>query len=181
MTRTGPLPDVVSSAPPLGVALGGFMGSGTSTVGPRVAALLGLPFADLDSQVEAAAAGASVAEIFATEGEEGFRRREAQALREACQRPAHVLALGGGTLHQPGAVHVVQSSFCIVVLHAEWPVLAARLAGGAGRPLAQDAAALFEHRALGYRTAGIRVDADASVEAVAERVVAAWRASCGST
>ena len=57
------------------------MGSGKSTVAFAVAALLGRMAIDLDRVVENEA-GASIADIFAVEGEEGFRRREAEALRE---------------------------------------------------------------------------------------------------
>jgi len=65
-------PPVAAEAP---IFLIGFMGSGKTTVGGLVAERLGWPFADLDDLV-IRAAGASVAEIFAREGEEGFRRRE---------------------------------------------------------------------------------------------------------
>jgi shikimate kinase len=65
----------------------GLMGSGKSTVGPLVAARLGLPFIDLDAEV-ASAAGRSVAEVFAAEGEAGFRRREAAALATVAGKAA---------------------------------------------------------------------------------------------
>lgn len=82
------------------------MGAGKSTIGQLVAARIGLPFGDLDALVVADAGGIGVPEIFSREGERGFRVREARALRAACTAPPHVLALGGGTLHQPGALEI---------------------------------------------------------------------------
>ncbi len=77
--------------------LTGFMGTGKSTVGPALARRLKRPFVDLDAAVEKAA-GRSVAELFAREGEAGFRRRERAALARASRRAGAVVALGGGTL-----------------------------------------------------------------------------------
>ena len=57
------------------IVLTGFMGTGKSVVGRRLAERLALPFVDLDDAIEAAASMA-IPEIFASEGESGFRRRE---------------------------------------------------------------------------------------------------------
>ena len=156
------------------------MGVGKSTIGPAVAAALGLPFQDLDRLVVDAACGRSIPELFERGGEAGFRALEAAALEAACLAPPHVLALGGGTLHQPGAVDRARAAFVVVVLELPWRELAPRLAGGEGRPLAADAARLFEERAPGYAAAGLSVDARGPVEEVATRVVEAWRRACGS-
>ena len=91
----------------------GLPGSGKTTIGRRLAAHYGWEFHDLDADIVAQAAGQTVPEIFATEGEAGFRRREAAALRALAARPGPplVLATGGGTpcfhdnmdvLHQTG-------------------------------------------------------------------------------
>ena len=72
----------------------GMMGVGKSTVGPLVAAKLGLPFVDLDEAI-ATAAGRSIPAVFAAEGEAGFRRREAAALEGAAGTET-VVACGGG-------------------------------------------------------------------------------------
>lgn len=79
------------------IVLCGFMGSGKSTHGRRLAKLLGRPFMDLDKEIEAAA-GQSINEIFAEKGEEAFRKMEANELRKCMSgsTPA-VISLGGGT------------------------------------------------------------------------------------
>ncbi len=90
----------------------GLPGSGKTTIGRRLAEYYGWEFHDLDADI-VAQAGRTVPEIFAAEGETGFRQREAAALRTLAARPGPplVLATGGGTpcfhdnmdvLHQTG-------------------------------------------------------------------------------
>jgi shikimate kinase len=78
----------------------GARGSGKTTVGRLLAARLGWSFVDMDDVIEAAA-GKSIAEIFATAGESGFRDREAEALSQVASRPDHVIATGGGIVLRP--------------------------------------------------------------------------------
>ncbi len=74
----------------------GFMGSGKSFTGRRLAAELGLPFLDLDHYLEEKA-GRTIFRIFEEEGEAAFRKMEAAALRETDRFSAAVIACGGGT------------------------------------------------------------------------------------
>lgn len=78
------------------VFLTGFMGSGKSHVGTRLAQRLGLPFIDLDHYIEQRAQ-MSIAELFAEVGEASFRDVETSMLREFDHLPMFVLATGGGT------------------------------------------------------------------------------------
>lgn len=71
------------------------MGCGKTTIGRRVADRLGWRFVDLDDAVEAAA-GRTIPDIFAAEGETGFRRRERVALEESFGLKNAVVATGGG-------------------------------------------------------------------------------------
>lgn len=77
------------------IALIGFMGCGKSAVGRRLARKLGYAFLDTDHMVEAAA-GMSIADLFAQQGEETFREMEAQALAEALASGRCVISTGGG-------------------------------------------------------------------------------------
>ena len=115
------------------VLLAGMMGAGKSSAGAALAERLALPFVDLDLAIEAAA-GRSVAELFAAEGEEGFRARERAALRLAASAPRSVIALGGGSLERNADLARVAGD--VVWLDAKPETLAARLAGSeATRPL----------------------------------------------
>ena len=75
----------------------GPMGAGKTTVGRHVAELLGLPFHDLDHEIEAHT-GAAISLVFDLEGEEGFRRRETSTLAEIAALSGIVLSTGGGAV-----------------------------------------------------------------------------------
>lgn len=77
------------------IVLTGFMGSGKSTVGRRLAERLGWTFTDLDAEIEQRA-GLSVPAIFARDGEARFRELESEALEHLFARDQIVIALGGG-------------------------------------------------------------------------------------
>jgi len=111
----------------------GMMGAGKSAVGRALAAELGLPFLDLDREVEAAA-GCSIAELFASKGEAAFRRRERAALEALAGRRA-VVALGGGAPAQPGVPARLAASGTRVYLRARPETLLARIGEAADRPL----------------------------------------------
>jgi 3-dehydroquinate synthase len=111
----------------------GLMGAGKSAVGRRLAERLGLPFADSDADVERAA-GASITELFAREGEAGFRIRERAAIDAVAGRAA-VVALGGGAIAEPGAAARLAGTGTVIWLRARPATLAARIASGEDRPL----------------------------------------------
>ncbi|HEX4635517.1 MAG TPA: shikimate kinase [Rhizomicrobium sp.] len=77
------------------VALVGMMGAGKTSIGKRLATRLGVPFADADHEIEAAA-DMTVAEIFAKYGEPEFRRLERSVITRLLHATPHVLATGGG-------------------------------------------------------------------------------------
>ncbi len=117
------------------VVLTGFMGTGKTAVGRVLADLLGRPFCDLDAVIEEAA-GCPVAEIFAAEGEDGFRRREREAAAAVGARRGLVVATGGGTLIDPANREALSAGGDLVLLTTAAPELADRLGDGAGqRPL----------------------------------------------
>lgn len=108
-------------------------GSGKTTVGVLVARELGVPFRDVDADIEAVA-GKSIPEIFADDGEEHFRALEQQAIAAALDGFRGVLALGGGALLAP-ATRERLCGHVVVYLSVELPAAAARVGLGSGRPL----------------------------------------------
>ncbi len=78
----------------------GPMGAGKTTVGKKLAQVLGLHFFDSDRVIEERT-GASIPLIFDVEGETGFRRREADVIDELSQLDGVVLATGGGAVITP--------------------------------------------------------------------------------
>lgn len=136
-----------------GVALAGLMGAGKSTVGGLLASALKLPFVDLDDVV-VQFAKMPISEVFSTMGEASFRAIEADALRHVLAGPACVLALGGGTVHQPGAAESVRTRMPIIVLDAPLAVLQRRVGHDPTRPLATTLSRLYRERAPALRTLG---------------------------
>ncbi|SHG66333.1 shikimate kinase [Jatrophihabitans endophyticus] len=113
----------------------GLPGAGKSTSGRRLAKILGLPFADSDDLVEAAA-GRSVAAVFADSGEPGFREVEAAAIASALSDFDGVLALGGGALSTAATRDALATAGVpVVLLRATLHTLTARVGDGRTRPL----------------------------------------------
>ena len=84
------------------IALLGLRGAGKSTLGKRLAESLGMPFVELDREVEKEA-GAPLGEVFAMYGQDAFRRFERRALeRVLAQHPQAVIATGGSLVTDPG-------------------------------------------------------------------------------
>jgi shikimate kinase len=79
----------------------GLPGSGKSTIGRRLAKALGCALIDTDAAIEERT-GRRIADIFAVDGEAGFRRIEEQVIREALQSHDGILSLGGGAVTSPG-------------------------------------------------------------------------------
>jgi shikimate kinase len=120
------------------VVLVGMMGAGKTTVGRELAARLGWRFLDSDALVEAST-GSTVAELFATGGEDAFRAEESRVLAEALASdgPAVVSAAGGAVL-APANRALLATARAVVWLRAEPATLAARVGSGEGRPLLRD-------------------------------------------
>jgi shikimate kinase len=112
----------------------GFMASGKTTVGRLLAERLDWTFVDLDKVIEDAA-GMTVEQIFAAEGEAGFRERESEALRGVAKRRKVVVATGGGAPCREENVEAMLAEGRVFWLDVS-PEEAVRRAGSAsGRPL----------------------------------------------
>ncbi len=124
--------DAVSRTRPV-VVLVGSPGSGKTTVGEALAALLGVEFRDTDADIEAMA-GKPIPEIFVDEGEDHFRALERAATAAALTSCAGVLALGGGAvLAEENRAALVGHT--VVHLSVELADAVKRVGLGAGRPL----------------------------------------------
>lgn len=117
------------------VVLVGLMGAGKSAIGRRLANRLGLPFIDADTEIEAAA-GCTIEEIFARDGEAAFRAAERRIIaRLLTEQPVHVLATGGGAFMDPATRALIRDKGLSVWLRADLDILLARTARRTHRPL----------------------------------------------
>jgi shikimate kinase len=104
------------------IVLVGMMGVGKSSIGRRLAARLGIPFVDADTEIEKAAA-MSIADIFARHGEADFRSGEARVIARLLESGPQVLATGGGAVMNPATRAAIQAKAVSIWLSAEFDVL----------------------------------------------------------
>jgi shikimate kinase len=116
------------------IYLVGMPGAGKTTVGEELAGRLGVPFVDLDTEIEREA-GTSVSEIFRTEGEASFRASEAAALVKASMEDPSVVACGGGVVLEPANRITLRNTGVAVYLDVPLEELRRRVRPAADRPL----------------------------------------------
>lgn len=161
---------------PANVVLIGFMGAGKTEVGRALAVALGYALYDTDSMVERDA-GRPIPEIFASEGEEAFRAREADAVLRACAGRGRVIACGGGAIVQFRNYGVLRGAGPVVYLRTGAETLRARLGDFAGRPMLESGGFAFDRllaeRLPAYEAAADHIvdTDDLSPEEVAGRIV----------
>lgn len=125
----------------------GMPGAGKTTVGRALAREKGMPFIDLDEEIEKRF-GRTSAEIILTEGEAAFRQREADVAVSVAAGPRAVIAAGGGTVLTPRAMEALRANG-----HCIWVQRATERLATQGRPLSQNVealTALYEKRAPLY-------------------------------
>ncbi|HEV2903104.1 MAG TPA: bifunctional shikimate kinase/3-dehydroquinate synthase [Gaiellaceae bacterium] len=119
------------------IALIGFMGAGKTTLGSRVADLIGRQFFDLDQEIEKSVRR-SIPDLFRREGEAGFRVLEAEeALRTLKRERPAVIALGGGAIETQAIRDALRGHALTVLVEVEVDAAWDRVAESA-RPLARD-------------------------------------------
>ena len=116
------------------IFLTGFMGTGKSKIGHLLARRLQRNFVDTDQLIEARA-GRTISQIFASQGEEAFRRVEHECVVEAAARKGVVVALGGGAITQERIREVIRKAGVLVCLEASVETIFARVSRREDRPL----------------------------------------------
>ncbi len=152
------------------IVLTGFMCTGKSEVGRRLAKRLGRPFVDTDQLVEARA-GKTVAAIFSEDGEAAFRALERDAVAAAIANDEAVIAVGGGAVLDPLNVERLRGGGVVVCLHADADAILRRVGDVARRPLLAggDPRATVE-RLLVERGPAYRSAADVTVDTSGRKV-----------
>ena len=150
------------------IVLIGMPGSGKTVVSELLGKRLNRPVIDADECVEKAA-GMSIPDIFAKEGEEGFRRRETAALRDICRLSGRIIATGGGCVTREENYDIIRQNAVVVCLVRGLDKLAKD-----GRPLSLKTSAqeMYKVRAPLYRRfCDFEVSNDASVNETVDEIM----------
>jgi len=162
----------------MNVILTGFMGTGKTAVGKRLAKRLGWTFVDIDKLIETAA-GLSVPRIFAERGEPVFRRIERRCIARVVRDRDQVIATGGGAFVDPQSQGRLRASGPVICLTAKPQAIVSRVGSrlsarpmlsGAADPLAR-VKSLLAQRAAAYAKADLTIDtSDRSFDEIVERI-----------
>ncbi|MFZ5590668.1 MAG: shikimate kinase [Bacillota bacterium] len=162
------------------IALLGFMGSGKTTAGQRLARRLNMQFLDTDRMIEELL-GLPVREIFRKYGEARFRGEEALLMSKLAAARHTVIATGGGVVLNPRNIENLKRSSLLVLLDPPLELLLKRLAGKKNRPLlnaspdpAATAARLLAERRPLYQQAAdiiIPVEAGENADSTVEKIL----------
>ena len=174
--------DITSALGRRSVVLVGMMGAGKSTIGRRLAARLRLPFLDADIEIEAAHAGMTIPEIFATHGEPYFRDGEARVIARLLDGGPAVIATGGGAVMREETRNRIRDKAVSIWLKADIDVIMKRVRRRADRPLLQTedptgtVSRLLELREPLYATADLTIGSrDVPHERIVDECVDALR------
>lgn len=159
----------------------GLMGAGKSAIGKRLAAWLELPFSDADQEIERAA-GRTISDIFAENGESYFRDGERRVLARLLAEGPKVLATGGGAFMNPETRARIAEAGISVWLRADLDTLMQRVMRRDNRPLlkAPDPRAVMQkliaERYPVYAEADLVIDSrDVAHEVIVDEIVRALR------
>jgi shikimate kinase len=161
------------------VVLVGMMGSGKTAVGKALAHRLNVPFLDSDAAIEEAA-HATIAEIFARDGESFFRQREAEVIARLLTAPPCILSTGGGAFMVERNRKAITDKGVSVWLNVALETLWERVRHKDTRPLLRTADPfgtlrdIYTTRVPVYQLADLSVTASASysIEETTARVIA---------
>ncbi|HAP93163.1 MAG TPA: shikimate kinase [Desulfotomaculum sp.] len=148
----------------INIVLIGFMGTGKTIVGKRLAARLGWEFIDTDSEVEQVT-GKTIPQIFTRDGEIRFRSEERIVMQKLALRQCLVIATGGGAVLDPENVANLKKNGILICLSADPETIYYRVKGKRHRPLLDGKddlrrriGELLIERAPAYQVADFTVD-----------------------
>ena len=154
------------------IVLVGMMGAGKSSIGRRLAARLGIPFVDADSEIENAA-GMTIPEIFAKHGEPYFRAGEARVIARLLENGPQVLATGGGAIMDQRTRDLIRIKGISIWLKADLDVLLRRTKRRNDRPLAEKIKDLLPQREPVYAQSDIVVQSrDEPHDTIVDEIIA---------
>ncbi len=160
------------------IYLVGFMGSGKTTVGRRLAKKLGWKFIDLDEEIERYERR-TVADIFRQDGEAYFRQLERHSLEQASSSKQSVIALGGGAFLDPENRGLAENTGLTVWLKVSFAKVGDRVKIDGTRPKLtskEQAEGLYQSREPYYALAKLHVSTDdGTPETIAEEIIEAVR------
>ena len=114
----------------------GFMGTGKSAVGRRLATHLSMRFVDMDKEIEDDQ-GMPISDIFEKHGEAWFREREAEKVKELASQQGLIISTGGGIVLNPDNITEFEKSGKVICLKASVDAILRRLVNDSRRPLLQ--------------------------------------------
>ena len=120
------------------IVIVGLMGAGKSTIGKKLAQMLGLSFIDADTEIETVSR-MTIAELFAAYGEAEFRDLERRVIKRILRSGPRVLATGGGAFMNEATRRTIAKAGISVWLRAELDVLMERVSRKGNRPLLKTA------------------------------------------
>lgn len=161
----------------MNLVLIGFMGTGKTTVGKRVAQCLNMAFEDTDDEVQKVT-GLTIKELFDKYGEIRFRSEETAAIRRIVRQDNQVIATGGGAVLDPENISALQKNGMIICLKAQPEVIYERVKHRNTRPLLEGEnlmdkinRLLWERRDL-YKKARFTIDTSQNcAENVVEEII----------
>lgn len=174
--RTSRIQKITSLLEDRSIVLIGLMGCGKSSIGRRLATRLKLPFVDADSEIELAA-GKSIQDIFAEDGEDVFRDGERRVIARLLDNSSQVLATGGGAFMNAEIRDNISAHAISIWLRADLDLLMERVSRRSHRPLLQtdDPRAVMQNliteRYPVYEQADITVDSQQAAHDVIVRDV----------